>query len=172
MKYLFIAFLWLCSVVVHAQQWPRNTKNKIEFRGLLPWPASSKTDIQRQALVRKWYLMKLTDSSPAEVAEQAATNQTNGLLTYAKLPKVAGFAVGETGNKILLLYSVTLIPSAAGVAYQINNFSVSALPATDEVELEDGSAPLESRLSTPDKTEQAALAIMRKRLAAAVAGWG
>lgn len=57
-----LALLLCLTLNAHAQTWTRNSKtDKAEFTGMLPWPAAAKTDIQQQALVKPWYLAKLTD---------------------------------------------------------------------------------------------------------------
>ena len=41
---MLLASLLLC-LTAHAQMWPRNPKtHKVEFTGVLPWPATAKTE--------------------------------------------------------------------------------------------------------------------------------
>ena len=170
MKSLLATLLFLLAFTsAHAQStWPRNPKTgKVEFRGSLPWPASAKTEAQRRALVRRWYLAKLTDSTPGEVEAQAATNQTNGLLTYAGLPKVITVQYGQGADAALLSYFIELVPAAKSASYQITRFDYER---AGDVETADA-IPLEQLLPKASASEKAALAALRKRLAVALAGW-
>lgn len=164
MKSLLAFLLYLLLIDARAQTWPRNPKTgKVEFTGVLPWPATAKTEAQRQALVRRWYLAKLTDSTPAEVDADAATNRTNGLLTYAGLPKIAVLQSSKGDSARFLAYTVGIVVSNKGAAVVLNNFDIN--------KASDLSLPLEPRLTTSNPNEQAALAELRKRLASAVKGW-
>ncbi len=168
MKTLLATLLLCLTFTAHAQTWPRNLKtHKVEFTGLLPWPATAKTEAQRKALVKRWYLAKLTDSTPGEVEADAATNMTNGLLTYAGLPRVVTMRAGAGDTRYLLVYALEIVPHSKAASYRIYDFSASSLTTPEP---QDGT-PLEAHLTTPDKNEQAALESLRKRLVGAVAGW-
>jgi hypothetical protein len=161
---LLAAVLCLLTLTTYAQDWPRNLKTgKVEFTGALPWPATAKTEAQRRALVKRWYLAKLTDSTPAEVKAQASTNKTNGLLTYAGLPKVAVLQAGKGDTAQFLAYMVSIVTSSKGAKIKFSGFGIN--------ERSKDSTPLESHLTASTKNEQAALAVLRKRLAVAVKGW-
>ncbi|SFP79197.1 hypothetical protein [Hymenobacter arizonensis] len=164
MKILLALCLCLHSLTANAQDWPRNPKtNKVEFSGVLPWPAAVKTEAQRQALVRRWYLAKLTTASVASVDADAATNKTNGLLTYAGLPKVAVLRVGTGDSARFLVYHAAITSIKAGARIRLDSFELS------QGDYE--ATPLEPFLSSAAKSEQAALATLRKRLVTAVKGW-
>lgn len=161
-----LAGLYLClAFTAQAQTWPHNPKTgKVEFMGVLPWPATAKTEAQRKALARRWYLAKLTDSTPEEVAADVQTTVSLSLLTYAGLPVVAQMQQGQPDSGFRLLYLVRLSGSKTGLSYAISSFTFAKRNQED-------SAPLEPYLTTSDKNEQAALAVLRKRLANAVRGW-
>lgn len=171
MKLLLATLLCLLTFTsAHAQgTWPRNSKTgKVELRGSLPWPASAKTEAQRRALVRRWYLAKLTDSTPAEVKAQAATDKTNGLLTYAGLPKAVVLRQGEGDDGYLLGYFVQLIPAANTLNYTLTRFDIER---AGDVEGFEDVPPLDQLLPKATTNEKAALTALRKRLAVALAGW-
>lgn len=170
MKLLLATLLCLLTFTsAYAQgAWPRDPKTgKVEFRGSLPWPASAKTEARRRALVRRWYLAKLTDSKPAEVEAQAATNQTNGLLTYAGLPKITGLRYGVGNDAYLLGYSIQLASTTTGLRYELTGLDMER---AGDVAVADATS-LEQLLTTATSNEKAALAALRKRLAVALAGW-
>ena len=170
MKLLLAALLCLLTLSsAHAQVWPRNpTTGKVEFKGVLPWPASAKTEAQRRALVRRWYTEKLTALTRSQVEIEANLNKTNGLLTYAALPKTAILSYGKGEGQYLLSYFVNLSPVPRGLSYTINFFDFSNASA---VELETERTPLEQVIPDASPSEQTALLALRKRLAVAVASW-
>ncbi|MGI4862603.1 MAG: hypothetical protein ACRYFZ_01680 [Janthinobacterium lividum] len=169
MKMLATLLFTLLSFTSHAQStWPRNPRTgEVELQGSLPWPRDAKTDSQQQALVRRWYLAKLTDLSPAEVDRKAAPDKTSSILTYARLPKVAVLRQGKGSNEYILGYTMRLTGSPIGLAYTVNDFYFNKV---SEVESYDPT-PLEELLPKATPKEQAALAALRKRLAVALAGW-
>ncbi|MGI4865996.1 MAG: hypothetical protein ACRYFZ_18885 [Janthinobacterium lividum] len=171
MKLLLAALLCLLTFTsAHAQAWPRNPKTgKVEFRGALPWPASAKTEAQRRALVRRWYLAKLTDFTPAGVEERAASDRNSRfLITYAGLPKVTSLKEGEGVDAYLLGYHVELTPTTSRLKYALTGFELERL---GDVESTSNVPPLDQLLPKANPNEQAALAALRKRLAVALAGW-
>ncbi|MDO7849907.1 hypothetical protein Q5H92_26345 [Hymenobacter sp. M29] len=165
MKTPLAALLCLLTLTTHAQEWPRNPKTgKVEFTGVLPWPTTTKTDAQRQALVKRWYLAKLTDSTPAQVAEEVRTMVSKSLLTYAQLPTITAIEQGKEGEGYRLLYMVKLTSAKAGLSYSISDFTLAKRSDED-------STPLEHHLTTPDTNKQAALAELRKRLVKALSAF-
>ena len=170
MKLLLAALLCLLTLAsAHAQAWPRNpTTGKVEFKGTLPWPASAKTEAQRRALVRQWYLAKLTTLTREEVEAQAATNEINGLLTYAGLPKAAVLGYNSISSKYLLSYFAQLSSTTKGLVYTMSFFHFDK--ANDD-EADGELKPLEQSLLKATPSEQDALVALRKRLAVALATW-
>jgi hypothetical protein len=166
---LAVLLLALSFFTSHAQSgWPRNPKTgKVELQGTLPWPKDIKSEAQRRALVRRWYLAKLTVLNPAQVEAQAATNTTNGLLTYANLPKAALLRYGSGDSAYLLGYFVELSPTAKGLHYDFTSLDMERV---SEVETSEAT-PLEQLLLNATPSEKAALAALRKRLTVALAGW-
>lgn len=170
MKLLLAALLLtLLSYTSYAQTgWPHNPKTgKVEFTGTLPWPKDIKSEAQRRALVRRWYLAKLTDLSPSEVEKQVATNRTNGLLTYADLPRAAVLRQGKDSDGYILGYLMRLTASSVGLDYKIDFLSFDKLSGVEENE----PTPIEELQLKPNSPEKAALAGLRKRLTVALAGW-
>lgn len=169
MKTLLASLLYLLTFTsAHAQAWPRNpTTNEVEFNGVMPWPASVKTEAQRQVLLRRWYLAKLTDLTPAEVEAQTATNKSTGLLTYAGLPKATVLRQGKGVDEYLLGCFVRLSPASTGLTYSISilGFDKASEAASHEP------TPLEQLLPNATPSERAALAALHKRLTAAIASW-
>lgn len=166
MKTLLAALALFClTFAARAQDWPRNPKTgKVEFTGLLPWPAAAKTEAQRRELVRVWYVARLTDALPETIQEQQRSNKTNGLLTYAGLPKVAMMGVGKGEQERSVTYLADLTPTPKGLQYRLYFFSTPT-GANSAPE------PLEPQLAAMPENEQAALAVLRGRLVAAVKGW-
>lgn len=164
---LLLSLLTLSSA--RAQAWPRNpATGKVEFKGMLPWPANAKTEAQRRALVRRWYVAKLTTLTREEVEAQEANNKANGLLTYAGLPKAAVLSYNSSSTEYLLSYFAQLSSSAKGLIYTVNFFHFDK--ANDDKE--DGDLkPLEQSIFKATDDEQAALAALRKRLAVALTTW-
>jgi hypothetical protein len=170
MKKLALAILLvLFSFTSYAQAaWPRNPKtSKVEFRGALPWPKDAKTEAQRRTLVRRWYLAKLTILNSAQVEAQAAMNTTNGLLTYAELPKAALLRYGTGKSAYLLGYFVQLSSTATGLRYDLTHLDMQQVSEAGTYE----ATPLEQLLRKATPEEKAALTGLRKRLAVALTGW-
>ena len=169
MKLLFATLLCLLTLShAHSQVWPRNsTTGKVEFRGLLPWPASAKTEAQRRALVRRWYLSKLTDESAQAVDEGVRTVVSPTLLTYAKLPIIAILQHGQEEDAILLSYTIDLVPNRQGLNY---TFSRLTWAVSKDVEAHI-SFPIEEVIAGNNPNEMPTAIALRHRLAAAVAHW-
>lgn len=162
MKLLLAALLCLLTLPsAHAQAWPRNPQTgRVEFRGVLPWPASAKTEAQRRALVRRWYLAKLTDESVTVVEQQARTVVSPTLLTYAGLP--ISVLLGKPDR---LVYIASLNSTSSGLKYTLGEFHFSL--AKDVAFGSD----LEQVLAADSAADRPVLATLRKRLASAVASW-
>jgi hypothetical protein len=166
MKTLLASLLCLLTLTsVHAQTWPRNpTTGKVEFKGTLPWPASAKTEAQRRALVRRWYLAKLTDESPQALAEGERTVVSPTLLTYAGLLNAAVIHSNASPNHAALDYILVLNSLGQGLSIQLSNFHFSR--ASDAASLD-----LEQVLTADSVADRPALAALRWRLASALATW-
>ncbi|WP_305012093.1 hypothetical protein [Hymenobacter mellowenesis] len=83
--------------------------------------------------------------------------------TYANLDKRAVLHTGSGPSAQYLVYAVSITPNPKGVAVVLSDFKTGRGTAAE--------MPLEDHLSSPAKNEQAALAVLRKQLAVAVAGW-
>lgn len=159
MRRLLTALLLLLSFAASAQDWPYNPQtDQVEFRAVLPWPASVKTERQRQALVRRWYEAKLSPPVPSQ-----APMPLGAATTYANLDKRAAFIIGSGTTRQLLVYMVSITPNPKGITVVLSDFKIGR-GGEDET-------PLEAHIRRPAKNEQATLAVLRKRLAVALAGW-
>jgi len=167
MKVLLAALLCLLTLTsAHAQAWPRNpATGKVEFKGTLPWPAGVKTETQRRALVRRWYLAKLTDETPQAVAQSARTVVSPTLLTYAGLPIAAVIGNNRLPNHATLAYIIDLKPLPRGLSFQLSEFQFSR--ATDTHLGPD----LEQVLAADSTADRPALVALRRRLASVLATW-
>jgi hypothetical protein len=164
MRMIRIALLFWLPFAASAQEWPHNPQTgKVEFRPALPWPAAVTTERQRQALVQHWYEAKLSLPFPSEVRAALATRKRLGLLTYADVAKRAVWSVEDGDLVQQLVYAVSLTPNPKGVAVVLSDFKTSQGTADE--------TPLEAHLRSPAPNEPAALTALRKRLAAALAGW-
>lgn len=147
--------------------WPRDSATgRVAFTGTIPWPTPTPTPQQQQALVRRWFLRRLT-ASPGAQARRPADATFAGLPTHAYLDSTSyhpGPAGDPTPEAVIwrILYSVQLTPTPAGLAYRLSEFEV---------------AQLVSDASTSDELEAqlprypAALAVFHRRLRKALAGW-
>lgn len=155
----------------HQPQWPRHpTTGRIAFTGVLPWPTSSLTLNQQQALAQRWYTAKLTQVNPAKQAEWTKEETTfAGLPTLAYMdsvsysPSISG-AVDSVHDRVTwrLLYQVHLAPTPLGLDYQLSNFECVELVSDAST-----SGTLEAVL-TRYAAEQA---VFYRRLRRALAGW-
>lgn len=146
-------------------QWPRNpASGKIEYKGILPWPVGIVTEAQRRDLVRHWYLTRMTDVKPEDVASLT----TREGVTYDGLPKATCFVYNTyTINKkyVNLWYEVELTLTSTGLAYRLSNFDYGEF----SVDVGDSDS-LENTLER-FPTERPELVVFQKRLLAALAGW-
>src|SRR6476619_3521493 len=104
------------------RQWPRNLQSgAVEFSGLLPWPKGMLAEPQQRALIRHWYLTKLTDVAPEERARVATKYGAtyDGLATRAYYNQVSN-TNGE--EHFRLVYQVYLKPTVRGLVYKLSNF--------------------------------------------------
>jgi hypothetical protein len=89
---LCLLLVWLPKggFAQQAPSWPRHpTTGRVEFAGVLPWPSPALTAAQQQALVRRWYLAKLTSQKSVPLAQHATAKSTfAGLPTLAQLDSV------------------------------------------------------------------------------------
>ncbi|QKG58737.1 hypothetical protein GKZ68_20155 [Hymenobacter sp. BRD128] len=168
MRTLLVILLLLASRVACAQvarPWPRNeATGKIEFIGQLPWPANAKTQAARLALVRHWYLKKLTNVKVKNTQSLPAKS-----LTYGDLPKEVRIEFTthqEWGNMLdRLIFEVHLLPTANGLSYRLSDFE-SFYIGDDNA----GQISLESNLEQ-SPNGSLALTAFRKRLHWALSGW-
>jgi hypothetical protein len=166
---LAVLFCLLVYTACLAQSWPRNPQtSKVEFRGTLKWPVGIKTEVQKQALVRKWYLAKLTSMSATAVKQEASTAVSKTLLTYADLPNDIIMRYGQGPGADLLAYQANLLATPKGLSYTLSGFD---LIKQKDVQGNVAGTPLEQIIDANIPAEQPGLSALRKRLATAVAGW-
>ncbi|MBH8569275.1 hypothetical protein KB206_10295 [Microvirga sp. STS02] len=116
MPRLVLFCLFLLAYQSSAQDWPRNPKTgKIEFRGLLPWPPGVRTEAQRQAKARQWYL-KVTPYTAENLRHFRELKLPGAeFRTYAGLPNSVLWLFGEEATGLFVLYSVNLQPTPRGL---------------------------------------------------------
>lgn len=149
--------------------WPRNASTgRVEFTGTIPWPTPTPTPQQQQALVRRWFLRKLT-ASPGARARRPAEATFAGLPNRAYLdstayqPGPAG-PTGPTQEEVTwrLAYSVQLTSTPAGLTYRLSEFEVAEVvfdaSNSDQLEAQLARYPM-------------ALEVFHRRLRKALAGW-
>ena len=167
MKRCLLLLLMFYAITIHAQApWPRNKQTgKIEFEGIIPWPAADVTEAQRRVLVRRWYESKLTDVKLA----QLSTWSTQPQPTCCNLPGKAWLDYRRTDyygiyHGFRLNYKVQLTPTAKGLTYRLSDFECGWWD--DDV---GGSFAFETM---PYVTgSNLAYPMFRKKIAAALAGW-
>lgn len=160
------------SCAQQAAAWPRQaTTGRVAFAGLLPWPTSIQTLAQQQVLVRRWYTQHLTSEKRPLLPAQATTAD----VTFAGLPNQAYLdsvfysanssgTVDSVTNQVIwrLVYQVSLTPTPVGLAYRLSDFECVELV----FDASNGEA-LEKVLPR----YPAELAVFRRRLQKALAGW-
>jgi hypothetical protein len=165
MRQQLLTLLLIISLPAAAQVvWPRNPQtDSIEFRGIIPWPASDTATAQRRALVQQWYVARLVDIKPKKPISWATTYDS------APLTKISlagsGYFIYTKKYEYVLACKALLSPTEEGMAYRLSDFvwgwklrsssaaySLEALP----------------RLMNPDRES---LKVFRARVEAALAGW-
>lgn len=136
----------------------------------MPWPVPAPSLTQQQALVRRWYLAKLTSEQagqPAKVPSQEATFA--GLRTRAYLDSVSyqpdyNGTVDSVAGQITwrLMFKVRLTPTPAGLAYQLSEFECGEIGY-------DASASEALEMVLPRYAAEQA--VFYRRLRKALAGW-
>jgi hypothetical protein len=124
-KLLLAACLLLSGLSTQAQvspAWPHNPKTgEVEMQGMLPWPDSAKTELQRRRLVQHWYVTKLATlladkhQQPSRQKEPAYGVPLGVHLSrYQADPPLA--------HMISVTCQVDLMPTPKGLEYQFTDF--------------------------------------------------
>ncbi|UOQ52914.1 hypothetical protein [Hymenobacter cellulosivorans] len=151
--------------------WPRHpTTGRVEFTGVLPWPTPRPTLPQQQALVKRWYLAKLTAGNSGRLGKPdtlAATFAGQPTIAYLGSLTYTPDHTGVVDSVYDLLiwsvwYTVRLTPTAAGLTYHLSEFEFA-----ETVYDAASSDSLEKML--PQYSGQ--LAVFHRRLRKALAGW-
>jgi hypothetical protein len=157
--FLFLIFTAVSSYAQSAATWPQEPKSgAVVIRGSAVWPASTKTEAQRQVYVQEWYLSNLTSAQPEIVKRSTADDKKSGssmLLTYADLPRATVLHIDSTW----LVYNVDIKPAPNGFTYRLSDFEFQ--DAADQ--------HYTIPVALKDERHQQALAAFRKRLADAQA---
>lgn len=169
LRWLSISFVLLAyaigALAQDGHQWSRNpASGKVQYKGSLPWPPSVTTEAQRRDLVRQWYLAKLTDVKPEDMANLIAHEG----VTYDGLPKAACFeykADALTQEYFYLWYEVKLTLSSTGLTYRLSNFSHGYF----SIDVGESDSLENTLVRFP--TGRPELAVFQKRLLAALASW-
>lgn len=168
---LLLAFLAQEGFAQSLPVWPRHpTTGRIEFSGVIPWPVPAPGLPQQQALVRRWYLAKLTAEETGQLAKVPARETTfAGLRTRTYLDSVSYHpdydgAVDSVAGRVIwrLMFKVRLTPTPAGLAYRLSEFECVEM-------VYDASASEE--LETVLPRYAAEQAVFYRRLRRALAGW-
>lgn len=152
--------------------WPRHpSTGRIEFTGILPWPTPLPTLPQQQALVKRWYLTKLTVGNSGRLGKPdtvAATFAGRPTIAYLDSLTYTPDHTGVVDSVYDLLiwsvwYTVRLTPTAAGLTYHLSEFEYAETlyDAASSVSLE------KALTQYPEK-----LAVFHRRLRKALAGKG
>ena len=162
MKNWLLLFFLLISSVGRAQSiWPHNQKTGyIEFKGTLPWPAQTKTPIQREKLVEHWYQTKLQDSIQVTPASQRALSYL--LRTYGSVKAKGHLKHQQPPRFYQLNYSLKLVPTSNGLVYRLWDFSYGAAEDDTSVLFD-----LESAIKD-NRADAAVLTLFRRRIAGAI----
>jgi hypothetical protein len=122
---LFLA-LFPCFLQAQTQAattWPHNPETgEIEMRGLLPWPDSSKTELQRRHLVQHWHttkLIKLLEDKPLQPSKKQEPSY--GVPLAICLSRYQ--AATPLNHVISVVCQVKLLPTPSGLAYQFTGFT-------------------------------------------------
>lgn len=168
MKLLVTCLFYFNALVLAAQAWPRHPKTgKIEFQGLLPWPAGIVTDSARRVLIGKWFAHKVRAWPPVVEGTEAPYSPAHW---PSPIPLHLQH-IEPPGLLVQLRYTVYLTESKAGLAYRFTDFFCLRTRGRD---VDAGPiVPLEELLTTSSRpvAGQASLALFRRRLAEATVHW-
>lgn len=162
-----LLLLILFPMLTHAQTttWPHNPQTgEVELQGMLPWPDSATTELQRRRLVQHWYLNKVAALLADKPPQPSRTKEpAYGVPLGVYLSRYQADA--PFTHLLSVVCQVTLLPTPKGLAYQFTAFHFTWWE--DDV----GGADSLDRLVFKDNEPVAVkgreiLATARKRLAA------
>jgi hypothetical protein len=118
-----LLFLTLLPVLAQAQTttWPHNPQaGEVEMLGLLPWPDSAKTELQRRRLVQHWHVTKLAALlTPKPQQPSNSTEPTYGIPRQVCLRR---YQVATSQDHVLrVTCKVALMPTPKGLAYHFTD---------------------------------------------------
>jgi hypothetical protein len=126
MKHLLLVGLLVVSgLSVQAQvspAWPHNPKTgEVEMQGMLPWPDSAKTELQRRRVVQHWYLTKLAALLENKHQQPSSTKEPSyGVPLWVYLSRYQ--ADPPLAHLISVTCQVDLMPTPKGLEYQFTDF--------------------------------------------------
>jgi hypothetical protein len=162
-----LLLLTLLPVLTHAQTpaWPHNPKTgEVELQGMLPWPDSATTELQRRRLVQHWYATKLAALLADKLPQPSSIKEPSyGVPLWVHLSHYQ--AAPPLAHAISVVCQIELMPTPKGLEYQFTDFNFTW--GEDDVS---GSNSLDG-LVFKDKepiavTGREIIATARKRLAA------
>jgi hypothetical protein len=165
-KTFLLVVVALFTLAANAQStWPRNPQtNKIEFVGSLPWPPEAKTTKQREALVRRWYDEKLSDTKLADTKPDDIQEPK----TCCDIPGEARVRYIKGDQRFGLNFNAQFVLTTSGLSYRLFNFDF----AFSEDDTSANGYLEDALIQTAEQPSfVAAFATMRARLATATAGW-
>jgi hypothetical protein len=160
-----LLLLTLLPVLAQAQTttWPHNPQTgEVGMQGLLPWPDSAKTQLQRRRLVQHWYVTKL-----AVLLKNKPQQPSNSIEPVYGIPLPVCLrryqAATSQGPMISVTCQAELMPTPQGLAYLFTDFNFNWWEYDAG-----GSAPVDMPLPAEPASLKAReiIAIARKRLAA------
>jgi hypothetical protein len=125
-KMLLVACLLWSGRSAQAQEgfaWPHNPKTgEVEMQGMLPWPDSAKTELQRRRLVQHWYATKLAALLTNKPLQPSSTKEP-----YYGVPLGVRLSRYQADPPLAHLISVVcqaeFMPTPKGLEYQFTDFN-------------------------------------------------
>jgi hypothetical protein len=113
---------WLSAQAQEGPAWPHNPKTgEIEMQGMLPWPDSAKTELQRRRLVQHWYVTKLAVLLVDKHRQSSSKNEpAYGVPLGVHLSRYQ--ADPPLAHLISVTCQVDLMPTPKGLEYQFTDF--------------------------------------------------
>jgi hypothetical protein len=122
----FLSLILIATVpptTVNQATWPVNQiSHQVEFTSALEWPTRIKSNEQRQAVVKNWYLSKLTDIKNSELRTWA--NEVNATSTAYSLPAKAYHQYSTGTKSFIISYKLKLIPNIRNLKVNLYDFKV------------------------------------------------
>jgi hypothetical protein len=126
-KLLLAVLLLLSGLSVQAQAspaWPHNPKTgEVEMQGMLPWPDSAKTELQRRRLVQHWCLTKLAALLAHKPQQLSITKEPSygGVPLWVYLSRYQ--ADPPLAHGIGVACQAELMPTPKGLGYHFSDFN-------------------------------------------------